>query len=176
MEPGFINLTWILTNTGALILLFFAWKLPRTAKLMYLILFGWASWVNTTTAIENPIIYLDTAIYTPFTIYKEIILGFFSMHITLIVISIAVCQALIAISMVGKGGLFKTGAAGGIIFLLCIAPLGAGSGFPFTVILAAGLWLLMRNNSHSYIWQAPQLKRKYKPALIDNGVIKTVSP
>jgi hypothetical protein len=64
---------------------------------------------------------------------------------------IATCQGLIALSMILKGWFFKTGCIGGIIFLLAIAPLGVGSGFPCTVVFAIALAVLYRKGKN-YLW------------------------
>jgi hypothetical protein len=125
-----------------------------------MILFGWASWVNSTTALENPQIYLDYVNYTSVELYKDIILGVFAAHITPIVLFIAVCQALISVSMMGKGIFFKIGAIGGIIFLSCIAPLGTGSAFPATLVMAGGLFMLIKD-ADSFIWEGHKV---YKAA------------
>lgn len=162
MEAQFVVIAYIISNIAALLMLFLAWKFPKTARLMYMALFGWASWANTTTALENPGLYLDYANYTFIGFYKDIILGVFSENIILIVISIAFCQALIAISMIGRGWLFKTGTIGAIIFLLSIAPFGVGSGFPCTIFMAIGLWMLIKKEPGFYIWETNKADNLHK--------------
>jgi hypothetical protein len=75
--------------------------------------------------------------------YETFIRGNFSRHITTFILTIAVAQLAIGICIAGKGALSKTALAGAIIFLLAIAPLGAGSAFPCTVILAAACTVLL---------------------------------
>ena len=64
---------------------------------------------------------------------------------------IATCQGLIAVSMLLKGTIFKTGCIGGIIFLLAIVPFGVGSGFPCTITFAIAL-LVLFTKGKKYLW------------------------
>lgn len=99
-----------------------------------------------------PQFYLDYAGLTFSGWYKSFINGWFSNHITVAVVFIATCQALIAISMILKGWIFKTGAVGAIVFLLAIVPLGVGSAFPCTLILAISVWIVLRHKQIDYLW------------------------
>lgn len=119
---------------------------PKIGKLLFLILFGWASWANSTTVLKNPNVYLDYANYTFFPVYKHFILGFFHEHIQPIVLTIAACQLLIAVSMLSKGRALQIGCIGGMLFLVCIAPLGVGAAFPSTLIMALGMYFLLKNS------------------------------
>lgn len=153
---GFENQTYLLmyiiSNVVALLILWAAWKQPRIARLMFFLLFSWASWINWTTALHNPQFYIEYADLSFLDIYKQFIRGWFSRHVTEIVGFIAICQALIAVSMLLKGRVLKTGAIGAIIFLLAIAPLGVGSAFPFSIIASFALYLILRNRANNYFW------------------------
>jgi hypothetical protein len=149
-NPNIILYASIFSNIVALIILWCSWKKPNVARALFALLFLWASWVNCNTALYNPGVYLDYGKYAVFPFYKDFIFGFFSKHITPLVLSVAVCQLLISFSMLLKNPYFKMGAIGGIIFLLSIAPLGVGSGFPCTLILAGGLYLLY--NKGEEVW------------------------
>jgi hypothetical protein len=70
---------------------------------------------------------------------------------------IATAQALIAIALLLKGQVYKWGAAGGILFLLAIIPLGVGSAFPCSLIMATALALLF-SRGHSYLWENTGLR------------------
>ena len=143
---------YIISNVVALLILGFSWKMRRIARLLLFFIFLLASWTNWNEAIVAPHFYLDYAGLTFSGFYRHFINGWFSTHITLAVGFIATCQALIAFSMLCKGWIFKTGAVGAIIFLLAIAPLGVGSAFPCTVILAVSIWLLLRYKEVDYLW------------------------
>src|SRR5215469_13676826 len=128
---------YIISNAVAVIMLFVAWKAPRFARLLFILLFAWASYTNWSYAVNNPNAYLNYSDLSLLNTYKQFILGWFSRHISIAVGFIATCQALIAISMLLKGWIFKTGCIGAIMFLIAIAPLGVGAAFPCTIILAA---------------------------------------
>jgi hypothetical protein len=74
--------------------------------------------------------------------------------------SIAVCQGLIALAMLMKELVFRIGAVGAMVFLISIAPLGVGSAFPCTLVMAVGLFFLLRYNNIPYIWQQPSKPHK----------------
>jgi hypothetical protein len=77
-------------------------------------------------------------------IYRDFILGFFAEHIQLLVMGVAACQALVAIGLAVGPPLARIGLVGAACFLVAIAPLGVGSGFPSTLLLAGGAILLWR--------------------------------
>lgn len=151
------HLIWIaysVSNLVALLLLWAAWKKPSWARALFFLLFAWAAWFNTTTAMSTPAVYHGYAQYAFLGFYSRFINGFFAEHTTPFVLAIAAGQAGVAIGMLATGALFRAGALGGIVFLLAIAPLGVGSAFPATVIMAAGIWLLYRAGSREWLWWA----------------------
>jgi hypothetical protein len=54
-----------------------------------------------------------------------------------------------------KGLMLKIGAAGAIIFLLAILPLGVGSGSPCTLIMAIGMFLILKTKKTEFLWINP---------------------
>lgn len=149
------NTFWIaysISNAVALLLLGAARYYPRLARLLYGLLFGWACWINTKTALNNPSDYLNYAQYAV-PVYRDFINGWFAAHIAQMVVLIAAGQGVIALAMVTKGWFFRGGCLGGIAFLLGIAPLGTAAGFPFSLIAGAGLWLLYRQGSERWLWE-----------------------
>jgi hypothetical protein len=130
-----------------------AWKTPKIARLLFFLLFAWASYTNWSFAIRSPQSYLEYADLTFLGFYKQFILGWFSKHISATIGFIATCQALIAISMLLRGPILKIGAVGAIVFLISIAPFGVGSGFPCTITMAIGLFILLRNYYHDFVWK-----------------------
>jgi len=158
-----IILAYIVSNIVGVILLITALKKPIIARWLYLILFGWAAYTNLTTAISTPAVYLNYANFTFLPVYKSFIQGFFSRHIAVIVTVIACCQLLVCISMALKGVTFKLGCIGGIVFLIAITPLGVGAAFPATLAMAAGMYLLFKNNkSTGFIWQRVSLHKSHQ--------------
>ena len=154
LENNTYLVLYIISNIIALIMLSASWKLYRISRLMFFLVFAWASWTNWNEAIIAPRFYLDYSGLTFSNLYRDFIEGWFSSHITVVVGFIGTCQALIAIAMLLKGWIFKAGAIGAIIFLLAIAPLGVGSAFPCTVILAVGMWSLLRQKHVDYVWMS----------------------
>lgn len=154
---GFDNSTYltlyIICNVVSLLMLLAAWKTPKLARLLFFLLFAWASYTNSSLAIRSPQLYLEYADLAFLSFYKQFILGWFSKHITTVVVCIATCQGLIAASMLLKGFLFKAAAVGAMLFLMAIAPFGVGSGFPCTVIMAISLFVLLKNYHHDFIWK-----------------------
>lgn len=153
---GFDNSTYlilyIISNIAAMLLLLAAWKTPKISRLLFFLLFAWASYTNFTYAIHNPTAYLEYADLSFLNVYKQFILGWFSKHTVVMIGFIATCQALIAISMLLKGWVFKTGCVGAIIFLVAIAPLGVGAAFPCTIIMAAALLVILKKSPERYLW------------------------
>jgi len=143
---------YMISNIIAVLMLWSAWKHHRSLRLMFFLLFSWASWANWSAAIQTPQFYLDYADLAFFDSYSNLIHGWFSQHNTMVVGFIATCQVLIAVSMLLKGRLLKIGALGGIIFLLAIVPLGVGSAFPCTLIMAIAMLSILREKQTSYLW------------------------
>ncbi|MGC4038597.1 MAG: hypothetical protein QM764_21720 [Chitinophagaceae bacterium] len=144
---------WLLSNVTAIFLLFITIKWPRIGRVLFFLLFAWASWMNWTTAIEKPSIYLDYGRLTWSSVYRNFIYGWFSMHITEVVKTIATGQVLIATGILLNGWIMKISVIAAIVFLLAIVPLGIGSGFPTTLIMTIALMALLRKHSSQFIWR-----------------------
>lgn len=145
-------LPYLVSNAAAILILLTAWKSQKWGRLLFTILFGWAAWMNSKTALTHPEFYLEYADMS-IPLYSKIINGWFSKHITAIILVIASAQLFIAIGMMLKGGWVKTACLGAIIFLLAIAPLGVGSAFPFSVFTSMAAYLIYRRPSHAYLWK-----------------------
>lgn len=151
------HLIWIaysITNLVALFMLLACWRNRAFGRLLFFLLFAGAAAFNARTALLAPEQYIGYAQYTVLSVYREFILGFFARHTTFIVLLIAAGQAGIALGMLGKARLFRLGAIGGILFLLGISPLGAGSAFPAPLMLAAGLGCLWWEGSTGWLWKS----------------------
>ncbi|HJW16053.1 MAG TPA: hypothetical protein VJ499_02985 [Flavisolibacter sp.] len=154
-NPGYV-LALIISNIIALVIYYFARKIPRLARLLFFFLFAWAAFTNWNMAMNRPQEYLSFADLAFLGIYKNFINGWFSQHAALLIAAIALGQLLIALSMLWKGWVFKLGTIGGIIFLVAIIPLGVGSGFPFPIITAMAFYLLYRQKNVDVLWKGPK--------------------
>jgi len=143
---------WIISNCIAIFILVTSIRKPRLARLLFVMLFFWASWLNYTTSHNNPNDYLNYSSLTPFTLYKNFINGWFKEHIMLMVTYISFGQAFIAIGMILKGWLVRFVSIGAIIFFLAISPLGIGSGFPFPLISILAIYFILKRDDLDYIW------------------------
>jgi hypothetical protein len=130
---------------GALLLVA-AWRRPLLARALYFALFTWAAFTNFWTATVRPHVYLEYASLAVLGVYRDFILGFFAEHIQLLVMSVAACQALVAFGLAVGRPFARIGLVGATCFLVAIAPLGVGSGFPSTLLLAGGAILLWRRS------------------------------
>jgi|RhiMethySRZTD1v2_1073278.scaffolds.fasta_scaffold00203_17 hypothetical protein len=135
---------YVSANLIALAMLGIAFWRPRLACWIWVAIFVWAASVNTMTAATSPWEYLAYGALTPSTLYRQFIEGWFSTHIQPFVLSIAVGQLIIAILLARAGDARRRGVAGASVFLLAIAPLGIGSGFPFSLIAIASLIVMDR--------------------------------
>ena len=153
MADSLILVLLLASLTISILLLGVSFKWPTIGRFLFVLLFLWAAYINTKTAILVPEEYLDYASFAWLSIYRNFILGFFANHITTMVITIAFFQFLIAVLLFTKGPLVKWGGWMAIFFLVSIAPLGIGSGFPTTLILAAGIYLIIRKPVNHNLWE-----------------------
>ena len=145
-------LPYIISNIVGLLFLWAAIKKPPLARLMFVLLFSWACYINYTLSHSKPEFYLDYA-DASINWYTHFINGWFSNHITIMVTLIAIGQGLIAIGMSLKGWWVKIACIGVIIFLTAISPLGFYAAFPFEVTVALAAWFIIKNDSLDYLWK-----------------------
>jgi hypothetical protein len=146
-------LPWLISNIAAIIFLIAAiWK-PKLARLLFVLLFGWACWMNYTTSHNNPQDYLNYAALTPFAFLRDFINGWFKENITIIITLISFGQAFIALGILLKGWWVRLACIGAIIFLLSISPLGIGSGFPCSIIASVAAYLILKKDDLNYLWK-----------------------
>ena len=159
-------IAYIISNVLAIIFLITSIRLRRLSRLLYVVLFGWASWANWNMAISKPHDYLSYADLTFLPVYKTFILGWFSEHILISVGFVATAQALVAIALMMKGWVYKLGLIAGTMFLIAIIPLGVGSAFPCTLLLELGLVMLRKEDS--WLWQ--QTGTLYHTGMYNHGI------
>lgn len=130
---------------ASLVLALLAWKRPRVARGMFVVIFAAAAVYSMRTAIVSPDVYLTYAQLTDSAAYRRIILGPFAARATFFVAAIAASQGAIAIGLCLRGVAARVAAYGAIVFFVSIAPLGVGSGLPTTVIMACAMGALLRH-------------------------------
>jgi hypothetical protein len=144
---------------AALVLVLLCWHWRPVGRLFFALLFLFAAQFNFRLALTRPEEYLGFAPLAYLEVYREFILGFFADHTTIIVAAIAIGQALVGVLVLQSGRSLRLGLIGAIVFLIAVAPLGTGAGFPATLILAwaAGLLLMGKDRplhqELSGLWQ-----------------------
>lgn len=150
---------YLISQVFSIILVIVAWKNTRVARGLFSMLFLWASITNLYTIFSNPDAYLayaDMAI----TFYRDFIKGWFSKHHHTVVPLIAAGQFIIAAGMILKGWWVQWACIGAVIFLLSIAPLMVGAGFPFSLTVSFAAWLILKNDDRNYLWKRRVMNRK----------------
>lgn len=126
-------------------------KSTRWARVLFAALFFWAFCINIYLGITDPNSYLGNAKFAlPF--YRDFINGWFSHYNHIIIPAIACGQLLIAIGMLLKGWWVKWACTGAIVFLMSISPLMVASAFPFSLIVSAAAFIILKNDKRGFIW------------------------
>ena len=128
---------------AALVLVLMCWRWRPVGRLFFVLLFLFAAQFNFRLALTHPEEYLSFAPLAYLQWYRDFILGYFARHTAVIVAAIAVGQVFIGVLVLLSGRMLKLGLIGAMVFLIAVAPLGTGAGFPATLILAWGAALLL---------------------------------
>lgn len=147
-----MRIAQLISTVVACAMLAVSWRSRSLGRFAFVALFAWAAQVNFRTALTAPEIYLEYAPLAWSSWYRDFILGPFARHITPIVAAIAVGQAAIAVGVSLKGRTVAFALAGALVFLAAIAPLGVGSGFPATVIMALAALKLLDAPYPTTLW------------------------
>lgn len=132
----------VVTNAVSLALVAVAFIWPNGLRWFLALFFIGSAFVNAILALRCPGLYVQATRHVALLqVYRDFITGFFSRHTTLIVILIALGQFLCGLFLALGGRWLWWGTAGVIIFLLAIAPLGAFSAFPATILWAAAAFI-----------------------------------
>lgn len=142
MIPEEYVTSYLITNAVSAGLIVTAIIWPRVSRGLFVFLFLAASLFNAYTVLTNPEVYQDYKEMAVLDVYKEFIAGFFSQYTKATVLAIAVGQLCIAALLLWAQNLRRLGIIGGCIFFVAITPLGVGSAFPSTLLMAAGLVLM----------------------------------
>lgn len=143
MHANIFSFAYMVSNTVGLFMLIAAIFAPLLARFLMVLIFVGAAVFNAFMAIRSPELFMVYGAMTVSPVYEQFIYGAFRNNITAIVVSISVCQLATGIFIAGKGPLLRLGLAAATIFLVAIAPLGAGSAFPSTLVLAIAAIILM---------------------------------
>ena len=129
------------------------------ARLLFAALFLYAAVFNMQLGLRNPDKYLE---YAPMALpfYRNFIEGWFSRYNYIMVPLIAVGQLLISIGFLLNGWWVKWACVGAIIFLLSIAPLMVGAGFPFSIVVSIAAYLILKKDSRNVLWRKQQPARR----------------
>jgi hypothetical protein len=128
---------YFVSNAVALGLAVLAWKRPFAARYGYALMFFVAALVNTFTAINNPMDYVNYSALA-WGPYSEFIKGAFVGIVEVFVLVIAFGQFLLALGFLAHGVILKMACVGSILFFLAITPLGMGAAFPFPLFAILG--------------------------------------
>lgn len=136
-DPGFTGLH-LGAIAMALLFTFAAFRQPRLGRAAFAWLFGVAALVNAATALTAPELYLYYADVAVVGWFRERSLQLFMQHAQVTMLAVALLQAAMTGGIVVGGRPARAACWAMTAFLLAVAPLGVGSGFPSTVILALG--------------------------------------
>jgi hypothetical protein len=89
--------------------------------------------------------------------YRQFILGWFSRYIDIIIPLIAIAQFFIGMGMLLHGWWVKWACIGAIFFLVSIAPLAMGSGFPFPLVVRLPAFIVLKKDNRELLWRKPKL-------------------
>ena len=132
---------YAVTHVLTFLMIIICYKWPKAGKVAWGIIFMLAGIFNIFTVIRDPQAYLSYRDHAV-DFYRFFIDGVFSSFTVFIVSLIGAGQILVGIFLLRKGKFFALGILGGIVFLIAIAPLGIGSAFPSTLLMAFSLVLL----------------------------------
>ena len=164
MIPREFLIRYLIANGFGLAVLVVAFWRPRIARWLGVAVFVWAAATNAITSLTHPDVYVDYATLTPSGLYRDFILGWFRQHVQLMVLPIAVGQLIIAGLLAFPRDLHRRlGVYGAMVFLLAIAPLGVGAGFPFsltfsvTLLVSQGTLRVTSPRVQRVLWWSPRV-------------------
>jgi hypothetical protein len=128
-------LPYFISNTIAVLTLAAAIWRPSIARWIIFAIFGYACIFNGQLALRQPEQYQGFADLAIVPFYRDFITGPFREHAREFLLAIAIGQGVTAAAMAIRP-LLWIGALGVTVFLMCIAPLGVGSAFPFSVLVS----------------------------------------
>ena len=140
------------SNVAGLILLVIALRWTRIARALFVIMFGYAAYINFTTGLYTPEVYLDYAL-SAVPLYAEFINGWFSRHIAVFIGAIGLGQLAIAVGMLMNKKIVVLSCIGIVAFLIAISPLGYYAAFPFSVTVSIAAIAIAMRDAKDYLWK-----------------------
>lgn len=145
-----LSITYVVVNVFAIVQVVGSYRWPTVTRVVFFLIFAIAAFINIRTVLDSPWVYQSYAYYAV-PLYSRFILGPFEFIIQPMVLTIALGQAFIAVSMFMKQTWFQMGCLFGIIFCVAIAPLGFGAAFPATLLMAFALYRLVRHEDRKSV-------------------------
>lgn len=142
MRGNLFSTAYLVSNAGALLILLINIWFKKTGRIILGLLFLTAAVVNAWQAIYRPESYNIYEWIAALPVYEYLIGRVFMVHITLYILLLMVFQLAVGTGIFYK---FKPALLAAIIYLLGLAPLGAGSSFPCTLILSIACFLQLKN-------------------------------
>lgn len=148
MRGNLFSTAYLVSNAGALLILLISIWFKRTGRVIIGCIFLTAALVNAWQAVYRPEAYNIYEWLAALPVYEYLIGQVFLVHITLYILILMVLQLFI-----GLGILYKNRVAWllAIIYLLALAPLGAGSSFPCTLILAIACFIHLKKRKNTLV-------------------------
>lgn len=140
ISSGELIIAYLASNLVGAVMWWTSHHRPKIGRFMYSLLFLWAAQFNYRSCRSDPEVYKGYAEFAVIPFYKTLIEGWFSDNVTLMISLIAAGQLLIGLALLIGRLPARLGAWGGIVFLVAIAPLGMGSAFPATILMAMGCY------------------------------------
>ncbi|WP_440135218.1 hypothetical protein [Chitinophaga sancti] len=139
MRANLFSAAYVISNVGAIIILLLSIWYKKVGTILVALLFLAAALINAWQAIYEPDRYNIYELVAALPVYEYFIRDVFLIHIKLYILILMVFQLLVGLSILynKKWSIVVAG-----IYLLALAPLGAGSSFPCSVILAAACMVL----------------------------------
>jgi len=134
MRGNLFSTAYLISNAAAIIILLISIWYKRPGNMLLAIMFLAGAVINAWQAIYEPDRYNIYALIAALPVYEYLISSVFLEHIKFYILLLMVFQLVIGVSLLYNKRWALLVAA---IYLLAMAPLGAGSSFPCTVLLAA---------------------------------------
>lgn len=122
---------------------------PNIARWLVAAIFAYACIYNSWLGVNKPEEYQGFAELALLPWYREFITGPFLANGSFFIVMIAVGQGVIALTTALGGRVLWVGVVGTTMFLAGIAPLGVGSAFPFSAIVALAAWVYLGRQQRS---------------------------
>ena len=144
IPPEYMS-AYLISNAIALALLALSFRRPNWVRWLSVAIFGWAAFTNSRIAVTRPLDYQTFGDLTRSALYRDFIHGWFKEHTAALLLPIAAGQLVIALMLIANRRITRALAVyGAVVFLMAIAPLGVGSAFPFSLIYAWGLMVMLK--------------------------------